>query len=360
MGARSGSPRGTAVGTVERRSTGPGPDPSVGPGPSGDSGECPLLVVVVNYKSAGLAVDCLESLGPELEQVPGSRASLVENDSGEGDLLAREVEGRGWGGWVSLERADRNGGFAAGNNRAIVPALASADPPRYVLLLNPDTVVRPGAVRELLAFMDARPDVGIAGSRLEFPDGRAQRSAFRFPSALGELEGGLRLGPATRLLSKWVVAPPVPEGLDPVPTDWVAGASMIVRREVFEAVGPMDEAYFMYFEEVDFCRRAAKLGWPCWYVPRSRVVHLVGQSSGVTDRARARRRRPGYWFESRRRYFRSHHGRAATAVADLLWVVGYCSYRLRRRLAGAPDSDPEHLLRDFVRHSLLPTGPNSP
>ena len=74
-----------------------------------------------------------------------------------------------------------------------MPALASGDPPRYILLLNPDTVVRPGAVAALLAFMDAHPGVGIAGSRLEFPDGRPQRSAFRFPTPLGELEGGLRL-----------------------------------------------------------------------------------------------------------------------------------------------------------------------
>jgi GT2 family glycosyltransferase len=317
-------------------------------------------VVIVNYRSAGLTIDCLASLREEIGAIPGSRVVLVENASGEGDELARALDERGWRGWVELIEADRNGGFASGNNRAIEPAMASDDPPRYVLLLNPDTYIRPGAVRELLAFMDAHPGAGIAGSRLEFPDGQAQRSAFRFPSVLGELEGGLRLGPATRVLARWTVAPPVPEGLDPVPTDWVAGASMIVRREVFEAIGTLDESYFMYFEEVDFCRRAARAGWPCWYVPRSRVVHLVGQSSGVTDQARARRRRPAYWFESRRRYFRRHLGRAGTAAADLLWILGFASYRLRRRLTGRPDTDPEHLLRDFVRHSLRPTGSTGP
>lgn len=317
---------------------------------------CRLLVVIVNYKSADLAIDCLASLEPELAKVPGARVSLVENASGESEILAKGLDDRGWRGWVSLEEAGRNGGFAAGNNVAIVPALASDNPPRYVLLLNPDTVVRPRGVQELLDFMDAHPEVGIAGSRLENPDGSPQRSAFRFPSVLGELEGGLRLGVASKVLGRYIVAPPVPEGLDPVPTDWVAGASMIVRREVFEAVGPMDEAYFMYFEEVDFCRKAARAGWPCWYVPRSRVVHLVGQSSGVTDPNKARRRRPKYWFDSRRRFFRTHYGAPAASMADLLWILGFASFRLRRRLTRKPDNDPEHLLADFIRHSLPSIG----
>ena len=100
--------------------------------------------------------------------------------------------------------------------------------------------------------MERRPDVGIAGSRLEEPDGTPQRSAFRFPTVLGELERGLRLGAglaAPGALGSGT--PPVPDGEGP--TDWVAGASMIVRREVFEAIGLLDEGYFMYFEEVDFC-----------------------------------------------------------------------------------------------------------
>lgn len=313
---------------------------------------CPVLIVVVNYKSAGLTVECLASLEGELARIPGGRVSLVENASGEGGTLARALDDRGWRGWVDLIEAEVNGGFAAGNNRAIVPAMAAEDPPRYVLLLNPDTYIRPGAVAELLAFMDANPKAGIAGSRLEDPDGSAQRSSFRFPSILGELEGGLRLGLASRLLSRWIVAPPVPGGIDPVPTDWVAGASMIIRREIFEAIGPMDESFFMYYEEVDFCRRAAAAGWPCWYVPRSRVVHLVGQSSGVVVGERARRRRPGYWFASRKRYFRRHLGRVGLAAADLFWILGFVSYRARRRLTGKPDTDPDRMLSDFIRHSL--------
>ena len=253
-----------------------------------------VLVVIVNYRSASLAIDCLRSLAPEVASLGGAgiaRVVVTDNASGDDSVarLTRAVADNGWAEWASIQPLGRNGGFAYGNNEAIRATLAAADKPDYVLLLNPDTLVRPGAIRALLEFMDAHPDAGIAGSRLEDPDGTPQRSAFRFHTVRGELEAGLRLGFVSKLLHRHVVAPPVPAGEEPVRTDWVAGASMIVRRAVFEQAGLMDEGYFMYFEEVDFCLRAARKGWPCWYVPASRIVHLVGQSSGVTDTKRANR-----------------------------------------------------------------------
>ncbi len=311
-----------------------------------------LLIVIVNYKSADLAIDCLASLEGELAAIPGARVALVENASGEEKILARALDDRHWRGWVDLIEAKRNGGFAYGNNQAIEPALASPNPPRYILLLNPDTYIRPGAVAALLAFMDEHPEAGIAGSRLENPDSSVRRSAFRFPSPLSELESGLALGPVSRLLSRWVVAPPVPEGDDPTPADWLSGASMIVRREVFTDIGLLDDGYFMYFEEVDFCRRAARAGWSRWYVPRSRVVHLVGRSSGVTDPRKRRNRRPRYWFASRHRYFKTHLGTVNTVVANLLWAFGYTLKRLREIVTGQPNEDPERLLGDFLRYNF--------
>ncbi len=128
---------------------------------------------------------------------------------------------------------------------------------------------------------------------------------------------------------------------------------MIIRRDVFDAIGLLDDGYFMYFEEVDFCLRAARAGWPCWYVPASHVVHLVGQSSGVTDVKQATNRRPKYWFESRRRFFRKNHGLIKTAAADLLWMAGFATYRMRRLIQRKPDTDPEKLLGDFARNSVL-------
>lgn len=313
-----------------------------------------LLIVIVNYRTVVLTVDCLRSLATEVEAMPGTKVVVTDNASGDNSVarLQAALAENGWSGWASVQPLEHNGGFASGNNAAIRPALAAADPPRYVLLLNPDTIILPGALRALVAFMDGRPEVGLAGSHLEEADGTATVSAFRFPTVLGEVEGGLRLGAATKVLARWAVCPPIPTSARAV--DWVAGACLIIRREVFEAVGLLDERYFMYFEEVDFCLRARRAGWPCWYVPEARVVHLIGQSSGVTDLARPRTRRPAYWFHARRRFFLTHYGRARTVLADLGWASAYATYRARRFLQRKPDADPQWFLLDFVRHNFLP------
>ena len=257
-----------------------------------------LLIVIVNYRTARLTIDCLRSLVAEVRSLPGTYITIADNASGDQSVeeIAGAIATEGWSEWASLLPLEHNGGYAYGNNAIIRVALQSTNPPPYFLLLNPDTIVRPGALQVLVDFMDKHPNVGIAGSRLEDRDGTPQRSAFRFHSVLSELDFGLRIGVVSKLLSNWVVAPPVCE--QTCQTDWVAGASMIVRREVFELVGLLDEKYFLYFEEVDFCLRAKKSNWPCWYVPQSRVVHLVGQSSGVTDTKRPAKRLPKYWFDS--------------------------------------------------------------
>ena len=314
-----------------------------------------LLIVIVNYRTAQLTIDCLGSLAPEIAGLPaGTRVVVTDNASGDDSVerLAAAIRERGWGAWATVTPLPRNGGFAWGNNEAIRPALQSGDPPQYVLLLNPDTLVRPGAVAALLEFMNAHPKAGIAGSRLEELDGRPQRSAFRFPGVMSELENSVRLSVVSRALKRFVVAPPPPEQACPV--DWVAGASMMIRREVFDSIGLLDEKYFMYFEEVDFCLRANRAGWPCWYVPASRVVHLVGQSSGVTDEKRPKKRRPAYWFESRRRYFLLHSGRVGTFFADTFWVAGHSLYKATEVARKQKANDPEGLLGDFVRYNFLP------
>jgi GT2 family glycosyltransferase len=312
-----------------------------------------LIVVIVNYRTPDLTIDCLRSLVSEVRELPGTRVVVSDNDSGDGSVekIGTAIETEGWGDWVSLMPLERNGGFAFGNNAVIRPILQSTNPPPYILLLNPDTIVHPGALQALVDFMDEHPKVGIAGSRLEEPDGTPQCSAFRFHTVFSELDSGLNLGIVSKLLSRWVVWPPIPE--EACQTDWVAGASMIVRREVFEAVGLMDEEYFMYYEEMDFCLQAKKAGWSCWYVPQSRVVHLVGQSSGVTDTKRPPKRRPQYWFDSRRRYFLKNYGWLYTALADAIWASSFALWRLRRAIQGKPDTDPPQVLSDFLRNSVF-------
>ncbi|MEQ8541382.1 MAG: glycosyltransferase family 2 protein [Coleofasciculus sp. D1-CHI-01] len=316
----------------------------------------PLLIVILNYRTPGMTIDCLRSLVDEVPSLAGTRVVVTDNASGDGSVeqIITAIETEDWSDWASVMPLDHNGGYAFGNNAAIRPALESTNPPPYILLLNPDTIARPHAIKTLVNFMNEHPDVGIAGSRLEDPDGTPQRSAFRFHTAFSELDNGLRLGVVSKLLEQWVVAPPVPEAA--CQTDWVAGASMIVRREVFEQVGLLDEDYFMYYEEMDFCLQAKKAGWSCWYVPESRVVHLVGQSSGVTDTKRPPKRRPQYWFDSRRRYFIKNYGWLYASCADIFWASGFTLWRLRRVIQRKPDNDPPQLLGDFLRNSVFLKG----
>ncbi|MBX7105263.1 MAG: glycosyltransferase family 2 protein [Gemmataceae bacterium] len=307
-----------------------------------------VATIIVNYRTADLVVDCLKSLALER---PG-RVIVVDSGSPD-DSVARlksAVALNEWADWCTILPLERNVGYAAGNNAGMRHAAEIGPKPAYYWLLNPDTVVRPGALAALLDFMAEHSEVGIVGSRLEDPDGTVQRSAFRFPSILGELEGGLRLGPVTKLLQGWVIAPPARD-IDHQ-TDWVAGASMLIRQEVVESIGPMDEGFFLYFEEVDYCNNALRHGWPCWYVPESRVVHLVGQSTGVTDTRAARKRVPDYWFAARRRYYRRNHGWLYRLLADAAWAGGFALWRVRRVLQRKPDTDPPGLLGDFMRHSL--------
>jgi len=314
------------------------------------------LIVIVNYRTADLTIDCLLSLADEIPALKDARVVVTDNqsDDGSAERIQNTLKENHWDGWATLMPLDRNGGFAFGNNQAIRPALSGDNPPDFVLLLNPDTVIRPGAITKLIDFMHVNPKAGIAGSRLEDPDATPQRSAFRFPTIRSELDGGLRLGLVSRMLQSTCIAPPVRD--ESHQTDWVAGASMIIRREVFDDVGLMDEHYFMYFEEVDLCLRAKRAGWPCWYVPESQVVHLVGQASGVTDPKALPKRRPAYWFESRRRYFVKNHGLVYALLADAAWAMSFASYRLRQALQRKPDTDPPKLLYDFIRHSVLLKG----
>ncbi len=308
-------------------------------------------IIIVNYRTPGLVVDCLHSLQADVRAEADCRVIVADNASGDGSVehLRTAIRAAGWN-WVDVLPLERNGGFAFGNNSAIRPLLTSPEPPAYFHLLNPDTYIRPGAVTKLIDFLEAHPNVGLAGSRLENPDGSPQRAAYRFHGVVSELERGLRLGLATKLLQRWMVAPPV--RAQPHKTDWVNGASLMVRREVFESIGLMDESFFLYYEETDFCRRARQAGWPCWFVPASRVVHLEGQSTGATGANARRQRTPDYWFASRRRYFRKHHGPGYEFLANLAFAGSRALWRMRKWLQFKEDQDPPHHLRDFWNKTM--------
>ncbi|MCM8731668.1 glycosyltransferase family 2 protein [Hephaestia sp. GCM10023244] len=312
-----------------------------------------MLVSIVNYCTGTLAVECLASLAAEVATMPGLRAIVVDNASGDDSCtrIAAAIAANRWGDWAELICAPINGGFAYGNNLAIKAARNRADPPDLIWLLNPDTRVMPGAATILAAFMRDHPAAGIAGSGLLNENNVPWPYAFRFPSILAEIERGMRLGIVTGLLRNHQLLRPMNGAATPV--DWVSGSSMVIRAAIIDAIGMMDEAYFLYFEETDFCRLARGSGWECWYVPQAQVMHLAGQSTGLHDDQPTIGRVPPYWFDSRRRYFVKNHGRLYAIGADMAWIVSYLLWRVHRRLLSRPDPDPPNLLRDFIAGSAL-------
>ncbi|MFP4145150.1 MAG: glycosyltransferase family 2 protein [Phycisphaeraceae bacterium] len=316
-----------------------------------------LYVAILNYDQPQLTLDCLRTAVPDAQQVEGGcRIGVCDNGS-EGDsvqILRDAIESEGWGEVVELSAVHPNRGFTGGNNVLLRPVMEGADPPDYVLLLNNDTLVRPGAMQALVSFMDAHPKVGIGGSRLEDPDGTPQVGAFRFYSALAAIEEGMRCGPVTRALSSWAT---VPEQRDePGEVDWVPGASMIIRRAVVEAVGLLDEAFYTYYDDIDYCWNARRAGWPTWYVPESRVVHLGGMTTGVNEAGKQAKRRPSYWFDARRRFLTKNYGPVRALWIDFCYgtamLAGDAVAAARGRGAGRP----ERFVRDFWRYSTWARG----
>jgi N-acetylglucosaminyl-diphospho-decaprenol L-rhamnosyltransferase len=311
------------------------------------------FVVIVNYHTANLVVACLASLVGELPALGGGRVIVVDNASGDGsvEVLQAAVHKHQWNAWVEVIALPRNGGFAYGNNRAI-ERVRQIDPNFDVVIsLNPDTVVQPGALPALLRHFDHDAKVGIVGASIEDEHGTRQQSAHPFPSLKGELNRAAQL----QLLSNLIGPHQNSSAAEVKPTshDWVSGACFAIRRELLDIIGPLDEGYFLYFEETDFCLRAKQAGWSCWLVPQARVMHFEGAATGITA---AKRRLPEYWFASRRRFFVKAYGVGGWIAADVLWTLGRLSLVTRRalRLGGRQSeaTEPQRVLRDLVSSDL--------
>jgi len=228
----------------------------------------PLLsVVIVSYNCAGFLRACLDSLpagGAPYEAI------VVDNGSADGTV---GMVGTGYPG-ARLIANRHNRGFAAACNQGIEAARG-----RHILLLNPDTVVRSGAFAALLAFMERTPDAGACGPRLLNPDGSLQASCHPFPS--------LRVQ-ATDILELWRIPwvrarRPCGDHGHTQPADWLTGACLLLRREALDAVGPLDEDYWMFSEEVDWCYRARRAGWRTYLVAEAEVVHRGGATYAGAD-----------------------------------------------------------------------------
>ena len=224
-----------------------------------------LSIVILNYRTPDLLLDCLAALSRHPFTLGTSETWVVDNASGD-DSVQRV---RAAYPEVRVLENPCNLGFAAGNNRGIARCQG-----RYFLLLNPDTQVHAGALDELVRFMDARPGTAAAGGQLIGLDGEIQSSCREFPNLLGVVLRGTplcRLFPNHPSLARYLMSDCDRQVSREV--DWVLGACMIIRRQAWEAVGPLDEGFFMYYEDIDWCYRARQAGWSIHYVPAARVTH---------------------------------------------------------------------------------------
>ena len=299
-----------------------------------------LAVVVLNYKTPGLVVDCLATLESELDHELDV-CIVVDNCSGDGseNQIEQALKEKKWSGWARLIRSESNDGFSAGNNTGM-----NAVDAEFYLLLNSDTLVQEGAIGELLRAAHAESAAGLIGPRLEWPDGKAQNSCFRDKSVWSELVAAAQSGPVTRMFAGRDVSMGVFD--EPTRADWVSFACVLVRRTVVEKVGSMDDGYFMYFEDSDYCRKARREGFKVMYWPKARVVHLRGGSAPVKSAAAARKRLPKYYYASRSRYYASFGGRLGLFAANTAWTVGWLIALMRRVFQGRRIGTPERALRD--------------
>ena len=293
-----------------------------------------LSIIIVSWNVRALLDGCLHSLRPligargagpagadAVASPPPVEVIVVDNASTDGTVawLAQAWPG------VQVIASRRNLGFGRGNNAGLARARGA-----WLLLLNPDTVVAPGAVETLIAFLAAHPAAGLAAPRLRYADGRLQRNAFRFP---GLAQVFLDLFPLHARLVESRLNGRYPAeqhaAAAPFPIDHPLGAAMLVRRAVYTQVGGFDEGFFMYAEEVDWCRRIRAAGWEIWQVPAAVVVHLAGQST---------RQVPGRMYvelwRARYRFFAKHAPPARQAAVRALVRAGM----LRKALAVTLDA----------------------
>jgi GT2 family glycosyltransferase len=276
-----------------------------------------LAIVIVNYKTRDFLRACLRSI----ESSEGdftSRVCVVDNASGDGSVESVRAEFP----HVHVIEQPRNEGYAAANNRGLRwlgfgdPQVPEAELPRYVLLLNPDTLLPPTALARMLAFMDAHPQAGAAGCKLVREDGSLDRACRRsFPSpevSFYRLTGLSLLFPKSPRFGRYNLS-----YLDENVTtevDSVVGAFMLVRREAITMAGLLDEGFFMYGEDLDWAFRIKQAGWQIWYYPEVVVLHYKGQSS-------RQRSAPSIlaFYDAMRRFHAKHYKQSTPA--PLNWLI---------------------------------------
>lgn len=286
-----------------------------------------VTISVINYRTVDLTIACAQSV---LDDIGALSAHLVIVDNASGDGSAEQISA-----WidslpektpVTLVCSETNSGFSGGHNQGM--GATKAD---YYLVLNSDAVLRPGFLHAILRVADANPQAGIIAPRIETDDGKVQVSQFRFHSPRSELIRAAATAQVTKLLQRHVVAldPPV----DLVDVEWASFACILLKGEMVTALGPMDEGYFLYFEDAEYCLRARRAGWTLALAPAAVAVHFRGGSGPVKSQALARKRLPSYYYCSRSRFMTQRSGRLGLFCANINWHLGRLIAHARR-LAG--------------------------
>jgi GT2 family glycosyltransferase len=283
-----------------------------------------VAVIIVSWNVRNYLSDCLRSVAADLR---ASRLRgeiwVVDNASTDGTVeLLEDLFPQ-----VHVIANPNNPGFGAANNQGL--RAAAAYHPRYYFFLNPDTLVRPGAIGRLIKCLDERPKGGMAGARLIYGDGRFQHSAFSFPG-LGQLVFDLYAMPErlydSRLNGRYPRRFYQPDR-SPFAIDHPLGATMLVRADVAESTAGFDESFHMYCEEIDWSWRVRESGWEIYVVPAAEIVHYGGEST----RQIPAQSLLNLWT-SRAQLYRKHHGRLKQAIAS--WLV---RSRMGRRARQAKD-----------------------
>lgn len=266
-----------------------------------------LSIVIVSYNVRDLLRACLSSL-PQAAPGLETEVFVVDNASADGSAAMVREEFPS----VGLTASEENLGFTRGNNLALRQSCG-----RHVLLLNPDTEPEPGSLARLIRFMDEHPQAGACGPKLLNSDGSLQHNGRRFPSLWREFLGvtGLRRLAMKRFERDLEYGREDFDALCEV--DQVSGACILVRRETMDQVGMLDERFFMFYEEIEWCYRIKKAGWQVWYVPEARVVHhWMGSVRQMSRRMTAE------LFKSQLLYYQKTSGPATALGARLVMTTG--------------------------------------
>jgi GT2 family glycosyltransferase len=294
--------------------------------------ELDLSTVIVSFNTRQLLKECLDSVYSSLaESTLTSEVIVVDNASHDGSAaMVRKHFPQ-----VRLIANEENRGFAAANNQALrTLGYGTGDtphpqPPEYVTLLNPDTIVGGNALTTLVRFMDENLRAGACGARLLHSDGRFQHSAFAFPTLFQIF---LDFFPINYRLTDSRLNGRYPRRLyqagKPFPIDHPLGAALMVRREVIEQVGLLDERFFIYCEEIDWCLRIKADGWGIWCVPKAKIVHHVAQSTG-----QFRNEMFVALWKSRYQLFEKHYSRLFQWMARHIVKLGLWAEVRRARAA---------------------------